>query len=276
VGFPQGSFVAGSTNGFVAGAVAQGDVESAFFDGTDWGASSVIATTNAVGFWVASNGTGYALAYNDFDAVPENHVYALVSNGSSWGSPTVVSSGDVDSGSDVRLVSNGSGYAVAYGLSASGVFEGAVYDQGAWTTPQEMSNGTYNVGDLLLATDGSGYAAVYSDYDNFPLFARRWSSSWQAEETLASGLYSNVDWFAVAGLGGEWTAVWTTQYAAGVTGAFARSFVGGAWSATVPLFDVDRAERLWLGYDGVSRTLLWSQGSPGDARLTSIWSYPAF
>ncbi len=158
-------------------------IYASIYNGTSWSSPASIGGSYGYGTpYVASNGNGYAVAWQHYDSTTTtNHNYANVFDGTSWlgaqqidtQSMTMV---PIPSTSSPHIASNGSNYAVVwrqnsgtYNSNYSSIFSGT-----SWSTPAVIDAQTANVLYPEVISNGTSYMSVWQDGTR--CYARLWSA----------------------------------------------------------------------------------------------------
>lgn len=169
-------------------------------DGSSWGAAPAHlgTSTQAYPAVVASDGDGYAVAWSQQQGDDAYDVYVNRFDATSWqvdggGAPAPTLLEDLAGRAEApAIASNGTGYAVAWKHWPTP--EGAnvlanVYDGTTWQTsaghpaPASVNAVAVSGGNVVLASDGTGYAVSWSEWPSGALLLNRHDgTSWQADE----------------------------------------------------------------------------------------------
>ena len=126
------------------------------YNGTGWDdpgtlVSVASSSANASGPTIASDGTGYAVAWGESDG----NAYSIIHDGSSWQAVDTFTGGY-----QASIASNGAGYAVAF--SSSGGIKANIYNGAGWdaldATIQSTPGSSYSP---VIASGGAGYHALW-------------------------------------------------------------------------------------------------------------------
>ncbi len=124
---------------------------------------------------IASNGTGYAAAWSQLDDATIWHAYANIYSGGTWSTNGTMVDNLTTGASSAKIASNGSGYAVVWVQNPVSQTDPSiyanVYSAGTWTTAQLLENGTGGAFGPSIASDGTGYAVAWSQYDNLGILS---------------------------------------------------------------------------------------------------------
>ncbi len=237
--------LAGGGAGYVA-AWASDHVYARIFDGAAWGAEVQLDRPGAVGATydpvATSNGEGYVVAWAEDDDLGIGvDIYAAVFDGAAWGVTTLLDqAGFEESGEVTGAVSNGSGYALSWYLQDTlGDADGyvAVYAADTWGAATLLDAvGAENRLETgpALATDGRGYAAVWSQYDALSFQSAHvrsynaglWSEAIRLDEGATPAV---ADGPVIGGGSGGYAAVWAQQRSTGEQDVYVRLLAGGTW-----------------------------------------------
>lgn len=117
---------------------------------------------------IASNGTGYAVLFDMYDAYGVYSLYARVHDGISWLDADLVENGLAGiENYEYDIASNGSGYGVVwcqYDVALNKMIYGTVYDGASWSS-EPLSNGEGSAFIPEVIWDGSSYAASWFQVD---------------------------------------------------------------------------------------------------------------
>jgi len=208
-----------------------------------------------------------------------------------WGAPFVL---DENSSHQVAVATNGTSFMTLWYSNTQYALLGAVCSEaGALGVPQPlgpvMGNPAY---DPALASNGSGYAAVWTAYDGGWLnaYANVYAGgSWATDGggDPAPWLLETLDGYAYApGLasnGTGYAAVWVQQVG-GISSAFASVFTSGDWPADgtalesadldVHTVSVASTRRRGTSRTGWATTCTRGSTPPGPGRVGTRWSRP--
>jgi hypothetical protein len=191
----------------------------------------------------AASATGFAVAWIQQDRTNSTtapyyvaNLYARVFNGTSWGSVTSIETGATPV-SQPAIASNGSGYLVAWeqfnATTSVDAINVNMYSGGAWQGVTEIANSTlasYTVGNPHVASNGSGYATAWSEFNGATFFnsARIFNGSWGTAQAF-TGLtgFSGAPYLESSG--GNYMLAWNQT--GGASTAYDSIGSGTAWSA---------------------------------------------
>jgi len=182
-------------------------------DATTWSTPALLydSSSNCAAPRVASNGAGYMAAWSVIDA------YASESaDGLAWGAATKVGT---QVGYDLRLASNGTGYALLFnGSSFSTAYYACIFGGASWSSSTWVASGD----SVDLAAAGGDYALLYASSSQISA-ARYTGSSWSSGSVLSSG-FGCYDPVLAADAAG-----YLATYRCG--GLRSRRFATGAWAS---------------------------------------------
>jgi hypothetical protein len=200
--------------------------------------TSLTAAYVLSGVAIASNGQGYlalTAQYGDGQTTRAESLYAVVHDGSSWGTPQLVETADgsVHTGMPIAAVANGDGYAATWaqydGVSWSGTLrtEVRVLEGGSWGHAASFATGNSRA---ALASDGTGYAIFFAG----PVRASTFDgAAWSALDTIANVGGNEI---AAAGDAGRYAVAWRLGYS-GPTSISTMVRRGSSWGAPEVLAD---------------------------------------
>jgi hypothetical protein len=190
---------------------------------------------------LASNGSGYAAVWTQYDAGETNVFSNIYSNGS-WskdggGTPTPWTIEDSPSYPSYNAVaSNGAGYAAVW-TQEDGVqysIYGNVFSSGTWSTGGTLlETGSGYAEWPSIASNGSGYAAVWDQYDgaHYNIYANLYSAgSWSTNGTMLEDLATDGYHPTVASNGAGYAAAWFQFDGVGWS-IYANVYSSGSWSS---------------------------------------------
>jgi hypothetical protein len=236
---------------------------------------------------IASNGSGYAVTWKNYfidasqgNLLVNNGIYANRHSGGSWQGPTLLDGSlTEDNRGNLSIVSNGSGYAV--GIATYPNLYVTRYTGSAWSGPELMATTSYSAGGPFLASNGSGYAAIWdeADYD-YTMYASVFNgTSWSATPTvIGTGgntmkIVSNGTGYGVAWRMADDSSAIPVNYRAKF-----RSFDGSSWGSLLSLETgvntvggVEKA--IDIASDGTNYNVVWTQAHAGyeDPIARKVW-----
>ena len=203
----------------------QSAVFASIWNGTSWGTPSIVASP-AWAPGVASNGTGFAVAYEGSSGVS-----ARIWSGGSFGASAQVGFYSGSQYRPIAVASDGAGYAVAYG-SYNGIYAN-VYEAGAWGTLKVLDNGSGSVmqgpfvesnrttylvawaqqlsgGTFVVSAEATRSAGVWTFGPN--LFAEGQAASVSSLALASNGsTYRIVFGFGIGMWTNTWNGAWSTE-----------------------------------------------------------------
>jgi len=199
-----------------------------------WDAAPVLIESipdNALAATIASNGSGFAVAWLQFEGGVYN-VYANIFSGTTWTIATALETGSGSVGS-ISLASNGSGYAAAWSqinASVPRIFTN-IYSSGSWTNAAIIDDGPRTATSPKIASNGSGYAVAWEQWDFGSVnktYANVYSgSAWTSAERIDSGAdYAGTS--AIGSNGSGYAVVWR-QFNGSNYDLYSNILAGGAW-----------------------------------------------
>jgi hypothetical protein len=242
-----------STHGFLLTWYDAVGYQAAIFDGTAWGSPAML-TASAGTLRGASNGTGFALAWTDFNAIDsKEHVFLAVHDGTTWSDVVDFDAdGDLD---EVQLSATDSGYAVAYHTSTN--INVATWQGGTWSAPVFLSTDgdTASTFKLIgLQTDGTGFAAAFYQDE---LRVSPWNgTAWSAPHTWASG-----DFPMLAGTRGRYALAARTD-ASGHYEMQLRPYTTAGFGAAQVLEAASEDDTVLMQSNDFSLALVWLNPAP--------------
>jgi hypothetical protein len=212
-----------------------------------WSAGSV--QLNATGqiqgaFRITSNGAGYAVAWDQYDQTNKVYdIYVNLYNGADWqkdGSgnpaPTPLESG-AGHAFDPDIASNGTSYAVVWSQYEGDKFTGdrsifaSIYSNGAWTTPAALETGSGHAFTPRIASNGTGYAVVWSQFDDpsYNLYAVFYgNASWSSPAIIAGDEASQ---YQLIRNGGGFATIWLQPDSSGNSNITVKPHDGSNWGS---------------------------------------------
>lgn len=191
-----------------------------------WSEEAVLAgVANVTGmssfnFSVASNGTGFAISWEQSKTVNDDAVYVAVYSNGNWSATKRVDNIDGSSVGPLKLTSNSNGYMLVWTQSI--YLRYSLYSNGAWSSAgQTTAPSLASIRDL--ASDGSGYLLTYceSSFCSNGISSIAFvNGSWSAPVYIA-----DTNEISVASNGNGYMAVWTEG-----NDLFWGQFNGAAWS----------------------------------------------
>jgi hypothetical protein len=141
---------------------------------------------------IASNGSSYAVTWQQFDSGgPNSSIYANIYSNGTWSVDRTLLESSVNTALSPRIASNGSTYAVAwYQYDGNGPYSiyANIFSNGTWSTGGTLiERGSQYAHSPSIASDGSGYAVSWTQYDgtNYRVYANIYSANaWQTDGTL--------------------------------------------------------------------------------------------
>ncbi|MBI5508577.1 MAG: chitobiase/beta-hexosaminidase C-terminal domain-containing protein [Deltaproteobacteria bacterium] len=248
-------------------------------DKTQIGSGGSLGTATVIGGdWIeglASNGAGFAVAVRN----AANDYLVGVYEGGAWGGLQAVE--DQNYEHDIRLTSNGSGYAVAMSLATSyngvpDLFVNA-YSGGSWGTNVIADASASPIASFAIVRRQSGYGVFWGQYDGTAdeVWLRPYSGTTllAAERLTTTPVGGSVLEVQLASRGGgDVMAIWTQQDADWVR-LYAAHRVGNSWGAPVVL-STSMAEPT-ITTNGSTYMVVYAEGSAVVARrFASGWEAP--
>jgi hypothetical protein len=148
---------------------------SAYANGAWSAPSQSPAPFNSRTLGLASNGSGYLLAYCTFVYTSCTSAVSSVAYTGAWGQPVVVDASTTGT-AQVEIASNGSNYMMI--MDDSGLYS-SLYSSSSWSVPALLASTAYQ---SHLKSNGSGYAVAYST-------ASFWSSG-----AIYTNLFDGATW----------------------------------------------------------------------------------
>jgi hypothetical protein len=209
---------------------------------------------------VASNGTDFMIAYSEY-----GRLYAAtysVQNG-------MGASSELSDTSPYYLVmaSDGAGYVVAWVGSGYDAY-GCVHDGTSWGSATSIESLPGDTHQLQVATNGEGYAAIWSQYDSgtFDVYAAIYEKgSWGAETPLESSP-NNAQSPQIASQGEGYAAVWEQQDSP--TSIRVSFYDGASWGTDVALSDTYYAYDPYIASNGSGYGVVWWE----DVTVTGVFT----
>jgi hypothetical protein len=195
-------------------------------------------------FRIASNGTGYAVAWEQYDSVTK--VYDVMANvyaGTDWqkdGSgnpaPTPLESG-AGHAFDPDIATNGTSYVVVWSQYEGAEFTGdrsifaSIYSNGTWTTPAALETASGNAFTPRIASNGTGYAVVWSQFDDpsYNLYAVFYgNASWSSPDIIAG---DEAYHYQIINNGGGFASIWRQLDSTGNSNITVKPHNGSNWGS---------------------------------------------
>lgn len=256
------------------------DLAGTAFDGTSWGAPTVIDTggNGIASVYILDPAAGDATAVwiQQLDDGSGQGIFTA-RNGGLWSVPDNLATTAIGSSVEPSfVVSNDAGQSLAVWRQNRGevvtVYASVRTAAGDWTTPFVVKTG-----DLFssffpreaVATDGNGfaYAAVVNDFaagDQGQVLVNVFDgTSWSGETPVDLGLTGTVQTANMASNGSTYVVAWAQKPTAGgpfdEQSVFGSVFDAGAWSAPVELqpADVGFAQSPSIATNGSSYAVVW-------------------
>jgi Big-like domain-containing protein len=227
---------------------------------------------------LASNGRDYAAAWTQYNG-PDLHVYAAMSNGSTWGSAEIVDRA-VYYAHDPQIVSNGSTYAVVWGQSNEDVC-GNVFSSLTTTTKDgafAIANSAGPTDAPAVASNGVNYAAAWRQADGY-VYSNVFSTV--TASTRDSALKISFDPYytyapVIASDGTGYAVVWRASDGS-VDSIYASTSDGSGWLAPFLLENgSEPADQPFVTSNGNSYSAVWRQIDPADSIVYDIWIKTGF
>ncbi len=242
------------------------DLVGSFYDGVNWSTPQVIDTENTTANSpvLASNGDGYAVAW-DQDQSDQNRIFASIStDASSWGSATVIDNSAINA-RNPKISSNGTDYAVIW--MQDGRLGVNVY-AGSWSSSTAAlldSASGYNIGGYNISSNGSGYCVVW-DQDN--VYSRTYYNSggftWSTQADIAGSNNSVIRDHSITSNGTGYAVTFlhdngTTHDAYAVINAAGNDVWGAPalLESEAGVIDLDGAPH--IASNGITYATIWSQ-----------------
>ncbi len=236
-------------------------------------------TNHAYGPRITTNGTSYAVAWNQM-AGSRSSIFANVSQAGAFSAANaaLVEIDDAGAAQEPGIAAAGADYAIAW-LHHDGLFHSVfanVSQSGVWDPAQAtvVEIGEGHAGYPVIASNGTEYAIVWPQYDGTTtnIYANvSAGGAWNAANaTLVEGSTGSASGPRVARQGLGFAVTWTLRSNSGTYSLFAGSYTG-EWAAEVDLVQGD--------YTGSSRSpaiatndygetlVVWLQANSGVTRL---------
>lgn len=143
-------------------------IYSSFYNDSDWSTPEIIDTedTEPGPPVIASNNSGYAVAWHQ-DQAGQSRIFARISSNSSTWEPAVVIDNSATGSSNPKISSTEDDYAVIW-LQDSPSRVGVNIYSGSWSsTTAELldESSAYNVDSFDIASNGTGYSVIWGKHD---------------------------------------------------------------------------------------------------------------
>lgn len=250
------------------------DLYVSLLNGREW--TTTRAEDDATSFQLDTNGSGYLLAwtasmdsYSKYPTYRANVYTTLSQDGTVWDDPVVHNEAEDEFASNIRIESNGSGYALTWLEKSNRIFAN-IFDGSAWQGTEELVNlSDSDINHLDIASNGSGYSLVWSASDNSVMnriytAADGWSQNSDVFGDNGDISYAFLDGVVSNGTG---YCVLVTTNETGGSGLYAViSPLGDAvWGEAVPLRLSNRAAlKKALVSDGESYAVAWEDYDDSD------------
>jgi hypothetical protein len=196
---------------------------------------------------IASNGTGYAVAWRQIDDIGYYSVYANLYSAGTWSSGGTLLENSVGVFGDAVIAGIASGYAVAWsqydGISISAYAN--VYSGGTWTSAALIETSPNSALQVAIASNGAGYAVAWQQDNGVvkDINASRYSAgSWSTPVLLDAG-EADAQWPLIVPFPTGYAVAWYQNDATGDPNLYGTVYFGGAWTpVTAPL-----AQGAWKG-----------------------------
>lgn len=164
------------------------------YDGTSWGTkteiddpvidSSVSFFSRSTGPAIASNGSGYMVAFQQFDSTSFTNAYATQYDGTDWGTPVALNTPSTSISITPQISSNGTTYlAIWFQFTTYSKMLSNEFDGTSWGTVQD------------LETSGFSWQTHPTVINNGSTYLAAWSQQDAASETRAfTNFYSSGSW----------------------------------------------------------------------------------
>ena len=224
-----------------------------------WSAPQLLSGVDAVGnqsVSIASNGTGYAVTWDDFD---DRLVQTTIYDGSSWVGPTVAATSRDQAFPEV--VSDGTGYLLYWasrGLTDSTTNVYGVLtptgDPADFGMPTRLTDDLENIRNRYAAGGPAGYVLAWSiegGDDLLDIFASTWDGTQWSDTASLEAAEGNANILDLAASDSGFAVLFDqgdTTDIGGLRSLFANRFDGTSWSGAEALESSDEE----LGDDGES------------------------
>lgn len=229
-----GKYAGAATNGttFMVAYQKNGMLYFRIYDGS-WGAETLVSGTNySISPVIVSNGTGYAVAWVEWES-PTYNLYANIYNGSAWDGPALIDAG-ANFVNSPRIASNGAGYAVTWYQNdgTENSIYANIYNGSAWGGAILLENSDFYSNYPQIASNGTGYGVTWQQYDgsNYNIYANIYNgTSWGGATPVEnSNNYPVAPQIASNGVG--YAVAWSQYDSAAFTySIYANIYNGGAW-----------------------------------------------
>lgn len=265
----------------VAWSEAGSGVFTNVYDDTSWSTQTALTTTAFGGSSytprLTYNGNGRTLAIWRQYSGSNYNLYANIHQNGSWGTPEVLSLGNISSGY-MHAATDGDGFAVAW-VENDGTYNSvyaSVFDGSSWSTKQEVDDssisGTANLAysekgeEKSLASNGSGYMLVYQQYDgsNYnDIYAVQYDgSSWSTPQVLdLASITQSASTPTLATNGTKYLAMWP-QFDGTAGRVYSNEFDGSSWGTAQKLENSGNGFYAYprrLTSNGTDYLAVWSQ-----------------
>ena len=231
---------------------------------------------------VASNGSGYAATWSQYDGVAYS-VYANLFTSGTWSTGGTLLETSTGHAASPSIASNGSGYAVSWyqedGIAYS--IYANIYSSGTWSTGGTLlGNGPGYAYEPRIASNGSGYAVAWYQYEGgvYNIYANiyssgTWSTGGTPIENSSNGAYGP----SIASNGSGYAVAWY-QYEGVVFNIYANVYSSGTWSTGGTLLETNSgdADSVTIVSNGNKYSAIWWQQDPADLMVYDIWAKLGF
>ncbi len=185
---------------------------------------------------IASNGSGYAVAWSQYDSTVYN-VYANISSGGTWTTTTatLLENDNAGNASEPRVASDGSDYAVTWYQHDGSVYNiyVNVSSGGAWSAASLVENGSPAAYSPAIASRGVGIYAI----------------AWRQSDGANDSIYANVS------SGGAWSVGAAKLIENDSYYATSPSIAAGSTNYGVAWYQYDNGASRWRIYSNMFSSL---------------------
>lgn len=281
-------------------ATSEDGITLAVWSETHKGGGRIMGNLNATGTWgapflidgsswdvvaVAAKGDSFMVLW--YDPSVGGVVAADCASNGTLGIPERIGPATYSGAVSLSLVSNGTGYAAAWtqfdGGTDTNVYSN-VYSSGSWSkngggpTPWVIEDGSGYPGTVELASNGSGYAAVWSQHDGveYSIYANIFSSgTWSTGGTLLETGAGYAGGKTIASDGSGYAVTWE-QNDGTYSSIYANIYSAGSWSTNGTLLEnlaLNHAFEPSMASDGTGYAAVWRQeDGPNYSIFANIYS----
>jgi hypothetical protein len=225
---------------------------------------------------ITSNGTGYGVAWRQYDTDRYN-VHAVVYSGTAWGTPASLENTS-GSPSGIGITAGGASYCVTWWEDSVNRFYASI-NNGSWTAAQEIDNGSYPYSTKVAGNNAGTFIYVFYDAD-YNIYARVFTgSSWGSVQDIDAG--TNQAYIPdIASNGTTFNAVWY-QSDSSNSRIYSSIYNAGSWTSAAAIDSGGySASSPHIASDGTGYCATWQQSDGLTEKIyasryvTAAWQAP--